>query len=60
MSPERWRKVESLYHSAREQPVSDRVASLRQACKDDPELCDEVESLLARTAGRTRCSKSPL
>jgi eukaryotic-like serine/threonine-protein kinase len=48
MSPERWRKVESLYHSAREQPVSDRVAFLRQACKDDPELCDEVESLLAQ------------
>lgn len=45
MSPERFREIEELYHAARERSADERVALLAQA---DPELCREVESLLAQ------------
>ena len=35
MTPERWRQIEELYHSARERAPADRVALLAQA---DPQL----------------------
>jgi serine/threonine protein kinase len=47
MRPERWRKVEELYHAASEREPSLRAAFLREACQDDDELKSEVESLLA-------------
>ena len=49
MSPDRWRQVESLYHSAldREEPARD--AFLREACREDEELRREVQSLLDQT-----------
>ena len=45
MSPERWRQVEELYHSARDQGTG----ILANA---DPELRREVQRLLARDSGR--------
>ena len=47
MTPERWRQIEELYHSARERAAADRVALLAQA---DPQLRREVEAMLG--AGR--------
>ena len=47
MTPERWRQIEELYHSARERVPADRVALLAQA---DPQLRREVEAMLG--AGR--------
>jgi serine/threonine protein kinase len=49
MRPDRWRQVESLYHSAldREEPARD--AFLREACPEDEELRCEVRSLLDQT-----------
>src|SRR6266446_3467608 len=46
MKPERWQKVEELYHAALEQPAELRTDFLRSARGDDEELYREVESLL--------------
>ena len=43
MAPERWRQIEQLYHSARQ----DRAVLLAET---DPELRREVEALLAQDA----------
>ncbi len=48
MTPERWRKIERLYHAARERGTDDRAAFLRQAAEGDAALQAVVESLLAR------------
>ena len=47
MTPERWRQIEELYHSARERAPADRAALLAQA---EPELRRVVEAMLAQDA----------
>jgi Tol biopolymer transport system component/serine/threonine protein kinase len=44
---DRLKEIERLYHSALEQPESQRGAFLAEACGGDSALRDEVESLLA-------------
>jgi eukaryotic-like serine/threonine-protein kinase len=48
MTPERFRRIEELYHAAREGTPQERAVLLAQA---DPELRREVESLLAEPNG---------
>ncbi len=48
MTPERWSKIEELYHAAQEHAPRDRAAFLTAACNGDAELKCEVERLLAR------------
>src|SRR6516164_6203229 len=48
MQADLWKKVESLYQGALEQPRDKRAAFLAQACPDDAELRREVEWLLAQ------------
>ena len=48
MEPERWQKIERLYHSALEEEKSGRAAFLEQACAGDKALRREVELLLAQ------------
>ena len=48
MSPERFRRIEELYHAAREKTPEERAALLAQT---DPELRREVESLLSGSGG---------
>src|SRR5579871_5911735 len=48
MSPERFRRIEELYHAARERTGAERAAVLAQA---EPELRRQIESLLAQPAG---------
>ena len=48
MDPERWRRIEALYHSVLEQEPADRSSYLAAACRDDGDLRDEVASLLAQ------------
>jgi len=48
MNPERFRRIEELYHAARERTAEERAALLAQA---DPELRREVESLLEQRPG---------
>jgi serine/threonine-protein kinase len=48
MTPERFQKIEELYHAAREGTAEQRAALLAQT---DPELRREIESLLAQRGG---------
>jgi serine/threonine protein kinase/tetratricopeptide (TPR) repeat protein len=48
MNPERWRRVEQLYHSALALEESQRKAFLEDSCADDEALGRDVASLLAR------------
>src|SRR5215469_10015190 len=52
MTPERWQRIETLYHSALEHEPAQRFSFLDQACGSDRELRREVEPLLAQHASR--------
>src|SRR5690242_9195570 len=47
MTPERWRRVEELYHAALARDARDRALFLGDACAGDDALRRDVESLLA-------------
>jgi serine/threonine protein kinase len=47
MKPERWHRIEELYHSARKMPDNQRAVFLQEECQDDQQLREEVESLLS-------------
>ena len=46
MKPERWKRVEELYHAAFERSPDERDRFLEKACDDDGALLREVKSLL--------------
>ena len=46
MTPERWERVEKLYHAALEHEPAARPGFLAEACAGDAELCREVAGLL--------------
>jgi serine/threonine protein kinase/Tfp pilus assembly protein PilF len=48
MTPERFQRIEDVYHSALEQEPEKRSAFLTEACQGDDELRREIESLLAQ------------
>jgi Tol biopolymer transport system component len=48
MEPDRWRRIERLYHGALEKEPAQRNAYLVAACGSDQTLLLEVESLLAQ------------
>ena len=50
MTPERWRRVEELYHAALARDARDRARFLGDACAGDDALRRDVESLLAQPA----------
>jgi serine/threonine-protein kinase len=50
MTPERWRRIEELYHAALARNAHERALFLRDACAGDDGLRLEVESLLAQSA----------
>jgi serine/threonine protein kinase len=60
MIPERWRRIEELYHAARERDVTLRAAYLHEACAGDESLRQEVESLLAAESIPTAHLEAPL
>ena len=47
MRPERWKRLEEIFHAAREQDPADRAEYVAAACGDDESLRLQVESLLA-------------
>src|SRR5262249_681621 len=47
MAPERWQRVNELFHSALAHDAAERAAFLRQACAEDDELRQTVEALIA-------------
>jgi len=60
MGPERWRKVERLYHSALELEPSRRTAFLEEAGAGDESLIQEVHSLLAESQDGDRFLEAPV
>jgi eukaryotic-like serine/threonine-protein kinase len=48
MNPDRWQRIEELYHAALAREREGRAAFLANACQGDEELRREVESLLKR------------
>jgi eukaryotic-like serine/threonine-protein kinase len=46
MEPERWKRIEELYHAALDCEESARAAFLQQSCNGEESLRSEVESLL--------------
>ena len=50
MDPERWRRIEEIYHLACAQSANDREALLDRACGADLALRQEVQSLLDQSA----------
>jgi len=59
-TPDRWRKIEALYHSALERDPANRAAFLDGACGHDADLRHEVESLLAASPTGQRLLDQPV
>ena len=49
MDPDRWRRIESVYHAALERDPGERSAFLAAACEKDDDLRREVDVLLAQS-----------
>jgi serine/threonine-protein kinase len=60
MNSERWQQVQGLFLEALALDASRRSLFLHQACANDPELRDEVESLLAADAETHSLLSEPL
>jgi len=50
MTPERWRRIESLFHEAADLPADRRASYIEEECRGDAELARNVEVLLAADA----------
>jgi serine/threonine protein kinase/tetratricopeptide (TPR) repeat protein len=47
MDPERWKRIDEIFHAALDRDSSARAKYLKVACKDDESLRIEVEALIA-------------
>jgi serine/threonine protein kinase len=59
MEPERWQRVEQVYHSVLKVPAEQRSTFLKNECQDDPELQKEVASLLSYESAAAGFIESP-
>ena len=50
MTPERWKRIDELYHQAQTRPMGQRSEFLEEACGVDGELRLEIETLLNEPA----------
>src|SRR5215468_8574431 len=46
MTPDRWKRLEEIYHAARTRDSAERAAYVAEACGDDEDLRLQIESLL--------------
>jgi len=60
MKPERWHKIEKLYHSALEREADQRTDFLAEACAGDDSLRREVESLLTHQSKAEYLMETPV
>jgi serine/threonine-protein kinase len=60
MSPERWRKIEQLYHSALELDSSEQSEYLAKACDGDDDLRQRVASLLREETSAANLLDQPV
>src|SRR5690242_17175744 len=47
MTPERWHRIEQIYHAAMERGATDRASFLEQECAGDETLRRQIVSLIA-------------
>jgi len=47
MKPDRWYKIEQVFHAALQRKPEDRANFLNQRCAGDSELYDDVKALLS-------------
>ena len=47
MNPERWQKLERLFHSVLEREPGERDSFIREACGGDEELRADLDSIIA-------------
>ena len=59
MKPERWSKIESIFHKALEADESRRGSVIEESCAGDEELRREVESLLAHHSDSASFMEKP-
>jgi eukaryotic-like serine/threonine-protein kinase len=59
MDPDRWRKIEELYHAASDCSAGERSRFLEEACGGDEALRREVEALLAQEGRAADFLESP-
>src|SRR5215467_14713718 len=59
MEPERWHRVEQLYHSALKVAAEQRAVFLKDKCQDDEEVRKEVESLLSYESSAAEFIETP-
>jgi serine/threonine protein kinase/Tol biopolymer transport system component len=59
MKPERWQKIEQLYHAALERQENQRAAFLHEVCAGDDALRRDVESLLLHENGANSFLDAP-
>ena len=59
MKPERWARVEELYHASLQVATGQRAAFLQEACRDDEDLRHEVESLLTHEESAENFIEAP-
>ncbi|HEY6388600.1 MAG TPA: hypothetical protein VIX91_23215 [Candidatus Acidoferrum sp.] len=59
MQPERWRRIEQIFHSALKVEEGRRVAFLEESCEGDDDLRLKVESLLAHHQNAGSFLESP-
>jgi eukaryotic-like serine/threonine-protein kinase len=59
MKPERWSKIESIFHKVLEADESQRSSVIEESCAGDAELRREVESLLAHHSDSTSFIEKP-
>jgi hypothetical protein len=59
MTPQRWLRIERLYHAALQQPADKRGEYVARECAADETLRREVESLLRNAARRESWTAMP-
>src|ERR1044071_7758389 len=59
MTPERWRHVNELFHSALERPPAEAEAFLRESCSGDEALYREVRRMLDQDSRSGILDRSP-
>ena len=60
MTPERWQKIKELGELALEREPALRAAFLAGACRDDEQLCRDVESVIARATASEGILAGPI
>jgi serine/threonine protein kinase/Tol biopolymer transport system component len=60
LTPERWRQITELFHAARERDPATRDAFLKDACRTDGQLRQEVDAMLAGHDGAGAFGEIPL